>query len=112
MPKSSCQPSTLTWRVRKMDSNKPQESFQLQVRNTYIGRTSFGSPKVRKTIRSGDNKFSVNHGASAAGDILTLTWNGDQYKFNSISTSRVTSWSTSTKEPSSKEYEYWACLTV
>ncbi|KAK5801463.1 hypothetical protein F5H01DRAFT_355445 [Linnemannia elongata] len=106
-----CKPSTLTWRVRNIGSSKPQESFQLEVRNTYVGRTTFGSPKVRQTISSGDKRFSVNHGAIANNMPLTLTWQGIQYSFPTFSYGR-NAWSNSGNEVVGKEYEYWACLRV
>ncbi|KAK3835350.1 MAG: hypothetical protein JOS17DRAFT_736922 [Linnemannia elongata] len=110
MKAPKCQPSTLTWRVRNIGSSKPQESFQLVVRSTYIGRSSFATPKVGKTISSGDKRFSVSHGAIANNVPLTLTWQGIQYKFNTYTVGN-TQWGNS-GDIVGKEYEYWTCLRV
>ncbi|KAG0292261.1 hypothetical protein BGZ96_004384 [Linnemannia gamsii] len=109
-PKLTCQPSTLKWKLRNLDTSKPQESFELYVRNTYMGRTSFGSRKMRATVKSGDNKFSVNHGAPAKGQLLALTWRGKQYDFYAYSFSRFNMGEGN--KLSTVEYEYWACLGV
>ncbi|KAF9279778.1 hypothetical protein BGZ88_012556 [Linnemannia elongata] len=108
-PKATCQPSTLTWKVRNYGLSNQRDSFELVIRSTYVGRINFGTPKLRKNIRSGDNKFSVNHGASASDDPLTLTYQGSQYNFRRYSTALTLDADTDTP---SKEYYYWLCIKV
>ncbi|KAG0292248.1 hypothetical protein BGZ97_005649, partial [Linnemannia gamsii] len=109
MPKASCQPSTLTWTIRNIGSSKPQESFKLEVRNSYIGRITFRSLRNGRTIPSGDNRFSVNHGSYTNIEPLTLTYQGARYTFSRYSSARIMG-GTSGDDSYTKEYEYWACL--
>ncbi|KAG0054062.1 hypothetical protein BGZ90_006060 [Linnemannia elongata] len=108
-PKSNCNPSTLTWSVRGLDSGNLQESFRLVIRNTYNGRISFRSLRNRKTISSGDSRFSVNHGTYSRDEPLTLTYQGTQYNFGSSNFVHTLN-SDDDKYVVGKEYEYWACL--
>ncbi|KAH7049685.1 hypothetical protein BKA57DRAFT_460999 [Linnemannia elongata] len=108
-PKSNCNPTTLTWSVRGLDSGTPQESFRLVVRNTYSGRISSRSPKNRKTISSGDSRFSVNHGSYTRNEPLTLTYQGTRYNFARSSHVNTVN-SDDGLDVIGKDYEYWACL--
>lgn len=108
-PKSNCNPSTLTWSVRGLDSGNIQESFRLVVRNTYNGRISSQSLRNRKTISSSDNRFSVNHGAYSRNEPLTLTYQGKRYNFSRSSYGKTLN-SDDDRDVIGVDYEYWFCV--
>ncbi|KAG0283997.1 hypothetical protein BGZ96_011633 [Linnemannia gamsii] len=104
---NQCRASTLTWRIRYVDTSddprKEKHSFELAISKTYIGRTTYSSPKVNKAIPSPDDKFSVYHGDHLYMP-LTLTYLGTEFTFKHPNVNTF-----------AKEWakgEYYACIDV
>lgn len=110
-PPSDCKPSTLQWINRSTDLRNwttAFEGFTLTIRDTYQGSIPPGTPKVEKTLRSPDRKFSVKHGDIVKKYDMVLTWGTQQFRFKDINAMR-------TKMVGSRylfEYDYWLCIRV